>query len=491
MNFEYDKTDLEHAEVMDRLACICRSNKSGFKEGETDRIDAIRELLKCTDYHEILLPHVQIWRKDLSSPIDVVVSSHVDTVNYITKCFSKLSEDGYYKGTYDNAGTNSAAVIAMLDGDIPANVIFAFTADEETGRCNGAKQTLEYVRNLGNDPLFIVLDVTYEGYDDGNIFTIENLSSGHKKSENMDFLNEAAKAALSLEPENIRTCTFVKMHKNAIPSIFPKEYLAKASGMFDEAFAYVGEHAKGFSLCLPCEGNMHGNCGVSVRQPSFEGYVNILESILYFFTKTHETLIDAKRIENATIITRLIDMLKEETEAEKSSKNKAASYGTYDELYGNYYYYDEPDQTSVYDDYYADYYGGFSEDDPLGEIIDELYEANGGYEAGQKQLYIDDMMEFIPYHVFESYDTTTIYDLLGKMFDSAHGIDIESLSLKDRMRYDEDGYEYDCSFFPDEESENEVHCKTGVTPVTWKDELGHDRDYDIREDFDDDYDDYD
>lgn len=464
MNFEYDDADRGHSHIMELLAVQCRSNKYGFKEGKTQRIDAIRQILQNSGYHEVLLPGAQIWRKDFSSPIDVIVSSHVDTVDSITSCSSSLSPEGYYRGTYDNAGTNSAAVIAMLEGDIPENVVFSFTSDEETGRCNGAKQTLEYARNLGNEPICIALDVTYEGYDDGNIFSVENLSSGHKKNEDQDFLNKVANAALALESEGIRTCTFVKLHKNAVPDAFPKEYVAKGTGWFDEAEAYSNEHAKSFSLCLPCEGNMHGNSGVKVRQPEFEGYINALESVIYSLTNTHEQLIEAKRMENATLSSRLIEMLKKEEEQEKergSYKNYSgyssrmaserfwdeydddeADYRAYNASYG---VYDSDSYSSLYD---PGMYPSF--DDYIGAVIDDIYDFACGYEPDEVDLFVEDISENVPTDVIEYYGgIDNFQSFVREMFETEFMNDEEMEeseeyeNSRNSLKYDEDGFEYD------------------------------------------------
>lgn len=451
MEFEYDEIDRKHSHIMELLAVQCRSNKFGFKEGQTQRIDAIRNILKDSEYHEVLLPGVQIWRKDFSSPIDVLVSSHVDVVNSISSCSSSLSENGYYKGTYDNAGTNSAAVISMLEGDIPANVVFAFSSDEETGRCNGARQVLEYARNLGNDPVCIALDVTYEGYDDGCIFTVENLTSGHKKDEDKEFLNEVANAALALESDGARTCSFVKLHKNAIPEAFPKEYVSKETGWFDEAQAYAEEHAKTFSLCLPCEGSMHSNSGVKVRQPEFEGYVNALESVIYSLTNSHEQLIEAKRMENSTLHSKIAGMIEEEEEQRKANKSKYSYYSRYDyddeEDYRAYNasfgIYDEDYDPSTYC-YDPGMYPTF--DDYLNSVIDDMCECAYGYEVNEVDIFVDDMSENAPRDIIEYFGGEDNFrNFVRNMFESEFMSEVDYEEEIDDLRYDEDGYEYDDS----------------------------------------------
>lgn len=488
MEFLYSEKEKKHSKIMEKLAVTNRSNKEGFKEGLTFRIDAIRDILLDSGYHEVLLPHTQIWRKDFSTPIDVVVSSHSDVVSSISSCSSSLSNSGYYKGTYDNAGTNAAAVIAMLEGDIAPNVAFAFTADEETGRCNGARQTLEYFRNTGNEPVCIALDVTYEGYDNGEIFTVENLSSGHKKHEDKDFINKIGEYALRMEPEGMKTCTFVRLHKDAIPEAFPKSYIAKDSGWFDEAQFYAKQNAKTFSLCLPCDGNMHGNSGVKVRQPEFEGYVNALKSMVYSLSKDNENLIDGLKEENK-LFKETLNKLVEEEEAKAAEERKARqqSYGKDGYLsylskpysYGSYGYKPYSYGSSGYSDYKEidDYNRSFdspysygsrydmeesetffdpeifnSFEDYIDSVIDEVYEMASYYDPTDKFVFVRDAISYLPRDFKEWLGTEeNLTRFLVQMFEENFEeeqeieVDDEEIFEEDSLRRDSDGYEYEKS----------------------------------------------
>lgn len=466
MNFEYNEKELLHSNILEKVTVECRSNKFGFKEGKTDKLDNIREILQNSGYHEILLSNAQIWRRDFSSPIDVVVSSHSDVVDSITKCSSRLSEEGYYSGTYDNAGTNAAAVIAMLEGDLPSNIVFAFTADEETGRCNGAMQVLEYVRNLGNDPTFIALDVTYEGYEDGLIFTVENLSSGHKKNEDMNFLNQVGNAAMALENGNLRTCSFVRLHKEAIPEVFPKEYISKDSGWFDEGQAYAKEHARAFSLCLPCEGNMHGNSGVRVRQPEFEGYVNALEAISYSLVNENLQYVENKKNENAILCEKLLEMVKEEEQKrleEQASRKSYSSYSGYNRYAwrgmsdeeADYYSYNS--SYGVYDNADEYFIGGSysladfpSYDDYISAVVDDIYDAAYSYDIDEENVtsFIEELIDYTSLEVIEYFGGEDKYShLLCNLIETEFGYKANEDEIEIRrdrsLRYDEDGYEYD------------------------------------------------
>lgn len=448
MNYEYDRIDINHAEILEKVAVMNRSGKNGFREGKTDRLDAIRELLKDSGYREILLPHTQIWRKNMDAPIDLIVSSHADVVDSISKCFSRLTDDGYLKGTYDNAGTNAAAVIAMLEGNIPDNVIFAFTADEETGRCNGAKQTLEYANLQGYEPICMALDVTWEGYDDGNLFSVENLSSGHKKNEDVSFLNRVAQAAMNMEPgNNIRTFSMVRVNKDTKPTNIPSEYIAKDTGMFDEAFAYIREHARAFSLCLPCNGSMHGNYGVTVRQAGFEGYINALKAMCYQLSLSEERnmadrIPESIRIENNALSERVYNLILKEMEEEKRRRaNYRSSYPVYGTGYsdaGGYYGCSEDDWYDCYDP-----------DDPIVWIMDTLYEGCVDYGDEEKDGYIETAMEYIrgmqdddgKNPILDKYDDDALISLLSSIFDECHGME-EDIDEEEYTKEDEsDGFD--------------------------------------------------
>ena len=302
----YDKIDRQHAEILEKCACMCRSNKHGFTV--TDRLEAIRELLEGSGYKEIFLGTTSMWFKEGFNKKEdtILISSHADTVDTISKCYSRLSEEGYYSGTYDNAGTNAAAVIAMLEGNFPPNVVFAFNSEEESGKMKGAKDCVSYLTSIGiSKPTCIALDVTYEGHDEGLLASIENCS------KDPNFLSMVAKSALSCEPQD-QSFIFVKKSNKALPEELPKEFISPSTGMCDEAFIYADLGMNTFSFCLPCEGNMHSDSGLRVRQPAFEGYVTSLETMIYAMTKTHPDLITAKIIEKQALLDRNKELMKTE-----------------------------------------------------------------------------------------------------------------------------------------------------------------------------------
>lgn len=473
----------KHKEVMEALAKVCRSDKRGFVEGKTDKIDAIRDLMRDSGYHEILLPNAQIWRKDFSSPIDVIVSSHADVVNSITKCSSKLKEkeEGlYYSGTYDNAGTNAALVISALEGNLPDNTLIAFTADEETGHCNGARQVLEYARNSGYDPVCIALDVTYEGFDEGYLFTVENASSGHKKEEDMSFLNDLANTMIAVDPEDNQGCCFVKLSKNGIPDEMDRKYLAKGSSWLDEAQIYGREHAKTFSLCLPCDGEMHANSGVDVKQPAFEGYVNALEYMIYAMSKDAnlQQVLEEKKAENSILLGKAKEMAKKEEEASKAKYTSAYSsynggllseddyydYLAYNSSYGvknydNTNYNLECHHNPISDrDYVESWYDEevfptFKSyvDSVIEDIVEVVYE----YSPEEREYFVEEAICYMPDDVIEWFgDMDRAVAVVEDIFDSVYGKeepdkeegysfdddDFSESKTIDDSEYDEDDY---------------------------------------------------
>lgn len=520
MNFSYTDKELRHKQIMEALAKPCRSNKKGFIEGETQKLDAIRELLTDSGYHEILLNNSQIWRKDLSAPIDVVISSHADIVKQITKCSSVLSDNGYYKGTYDNAGPASALVAAMLERNLPDNILIAFTADEETGRCNGAKQVLEYARNSGNEPICIALDVTYEGYDNGHLFTVENLSSGHKKNEDFEFLNNVGNAILSMDTDK-QSCTFVRLNKHAIPEVIDTtKYMAKDSGDLDEAYIYVYEHARAFSLCLPCDGEMHGNSGVYVRQPEFEGYINAIEGIISMMSKdvNKDAVVARVKEENTPLIEKCLELVAEEKALEEERRQKLAesrkgwytpaSYGYCGTVPREYSgemsedeYYDYMAYNSSFGIEYADMiesppsyyepevYGSFKNyvDSVIEEIADVIFEYDYGDDESRED-FVAESMSYIPEDVVDYYGGSYhMVQVLNAMYNSAFGIegdeklgeydeDVEEEAYCSDCSHDSDGYEYESSLFDllkDDSYDEEKHA-TEIELADNFDEFGED-----------------
>ena len=61
----------------------------------------------------------------------------------------------------------------MKEQDFPNNVVFAFSGEEETGRMLGAKNVAKLLYPE-HRLICIALDVTYEGFDNNSLYTVEN-----------------------------------------------------------------------------------------------------------------------------------------------------------------------------------------------------------------------------------------------------------------------------------------------------------------------------
>ena len=285
MPYELSDLDKQHAMIIEQVASMCRSNQNNFVV--EDRLNIISDLLSSTSYHEIV--HGNLCRMYSKVPIEqipdacILVSTHVDTVNSIQSCHSSLNEEtGIYTGTYDNAGTNAAAVIIMREENLPNNVVFAFTGDEETGACKGAREAAATLIQAGKHPFCIALDVTYEGFYNNYLISVENLVPAANAFEERSALKKIGKLLMSLEPDDTQTFQLIKKGPNHVPKNLPKEYVAPSCGMVDEAFAYANMGCPTMSLCVPCgNGGMHSQSGVKIKAPVMEGYILSLSSILY------------------------------------------------------------------------------------------------------------------------------------------------------------------------------------------------------------------
>lgn len=254
-----------------------RSNKRGFYE--TDKLDAIEEIISSSDspYHIVhKSKHCTIYGKTepRRGMNPVLVSSHSDIVSGITTPYSEL-ENGFYHGTYDNLGTNAAIATLMLNNNaLPKEIYFAFTDEEETGKCYGATECVKLLKGFtGNDPLCVALDVTDEGYFDNCLSSVEGLSG------NEQIQNKIKDIMFMVEPEDIQTfCVSKAKQKDNSP--FPNNYISAQYTVFDESKHYANLHHNTLSFCLPTCGNMHGNSGLHVKEPVFLGYCLSLEALL-------------------------------------------------------------------------------------------------------------------------------------------------------------------------------------------------------------------
>ena len=260
-------------ELLEKLSVTNRDNGKKFKD--TQRLDVITELLWDSDYRRINPQGLfHLYSKQPLSKLKgksvVVVSSHIDCEENITKCFSKEEDNETMRGTYDNLGTNAAIIYNMLSKNLPANILVAFTGDEEQG-LRGATKLIKYLRkNEISVSCVVVLDVTEMGWKQKADFTIENNFWNNQIGRNVVELAEKSGYSWQFSPSYL----------DSIPQYIPENRLIETEAERDESWEYDEVDQRCFSLCLPIKGNMHSNKGVRARKKSLEAYVDILEKIV-------------------------------------------------------------------------------------------------------------------------------------------------------------------------------------------------------------------
>ena len=266
---------MELMDILERIMVPNRDNKEEFTE--PGRLEVITTLLWQSRYRRVNpqgLFHLYAARplSEMAREKIVLVSSHVDVVPEMVSCFTRREQDGLIRGTYDNAITNACLVKVMLEGNLPDNVLLAFTGDEERG-CRGAKRSLKYLREKGLEPsCCIALDVTEENW--GGTFTVENLFIKEELERVLyDFL--APQEGFCIVPsEDARYLRQL--------SCFPQGFEDAGE---DEAVAYAKKGAQSFSLCLPIQGVMHSSIGVLAVEKGVEDYTSVLERLLLLLAR--------------------------------------------------------------------------------------------------------------------------------------------------------------------------------------------------------------
>ena len=293
------------------LQKMCRSDDKGFTI--TDRLDVIKEVATRTGKYTLnQMPFAHVYTRsdvDLSGRDDIIlISSHVDTVPSIDECFCEKAKaltlsgtSEFLRGTFDNTATNAALLSAMMYGALPENVVIAFTGDEETGRCNGAKDALIC---LGKQNIFpcaaFALDVTYMGktHSHGNdktytCITFEN-NFGLTEDLMKSWLNAPDKDFLiQVEPKG------AKDTKKALVG-FDRKNISVEPAWFDEgAFYKKAKIPFGGSICLPVYSSgqkysMHSPYGVYMFPDVYERYI---ENLTHVVKETALTLAKVREAE--------------------------------------------------------------------------------------------------------------------------------------------------------------------------------------------------
>lgn len=161
------------ADLLQQLA-TADSKDDGKQFLVTDRREILRRLLAgsaCRLLAEgrlfLLYGQQPVAHRDI-----VLVSSHIDCV--YRRCWCEEQADSF-RGTFDNALTNAAVLHNLLEARFDAQVVVAFTGDEEKDS-GGCHELVEYLCTQTGCRVraVIVTDVTNEGWTAGSDFTLEN-----------------------------------------------------------------------------------------------------------------------------------------------------------------------------------------------------------------------------------------------------------------------------------------------------------------------------
>ena len=258
--------------ILDQVMRICRDNGRQFTD--TGRLDEIQRLLWNTRYRRINpqgLFHLYATRPpdQIEGPV-ILVTSHVDCEEGISRCFCEAAGEGLLRGTFDNAATNAAILSLMLERSLPDSILVAFTGDEEASS-RGITETVRFLRGRHIDIDYaVVLDVTDMGWDEHAGFTVENnfwdASLGKKVIERVGRLNAEWR--------------FVPEDPEDIPPYVPPERVIPCEAEPDESWQLDELEVPCFSLCLPVCGEMHCDIGVLAGRESFAVYRKALGAIL-------------------------------------------------------------------------------------------------------------------------------------------------------------------------------------------------------------------
>lgn len=258
-------------EILENLSVINRDNGVIFTN--TNRLDNISKILENSSYKKInTMGLFHLYAKKSVRDLDdvVLISSHVDCEDCITKCFTSEVNDKLLKGTYDNSITNAVVVYLMIKGLLPDNVIVSFTGDEEVSSI-GARQTVHFIDDNDLDvSAAVVLDVTDVGWKSELDLTLENA-----------FLEPYQERKIVNAVKSVSDkWVFVPGEIGEIPYCVDKKHLMLKNNEQDESIDYNEQEIDCFSFCIPSDGEMHDNSGIYVRKRSLELYVKALEKIV-------------------------------------------------------------------------------------------------------------------------------------------------------------------------------------------------------------------
>lgn len=265
------KQNITLFEILEKVCVPCHDDGKEFTE--TARLDAIEELLCGSSYKPVKKDSIfHVYGKtDLLSNSDnaLIVSCHVDCNKEITKCTSYTGDDTYIHGTYDNAAGVAACIYAMLDGNLPDNVYFAFVGDGT----NINRSVYKLTSYLNESKIYyrvIVTDVAESGWDRGDDFLIDKNDCG-------DFFCRKAVDSISTD---FVDWGYFELEHDKIPSYVPKHKVLVECNPINDPVHYNVNDVECLCLCLPCEKDSDSEYEVYIRKNSFRIFTTALINIL-------------------------------------------------------------------------------------------------------------------------------------------------------------------------------------------------------------------
>ena len=252
LNLKFDTSKEKEAfSLLKQITCDCKDDGNTFIV--TDRIQVLKKYLQGTDYQLLAQQGIFLLygKKSLIAGDTVIlVSSHIDCV--FQQCFCE-EEAAYYRGTFDNSFTNAALLYEMKHGNLPDNVVVAFTGDEEKDSAGAVAVNVFLTKVECTIRFALVLDVTNAGWENQHLFAIENdlgidLMTAHHLVE------------------------WLKPYRGHY------EFLHFAEP--DETWDYADYGIPCMTLSAPVSGNMHSEDGVRLRKETFPIYRTVLSMLL-------------------------------------------------------------------------------------------------------------------------------------------------------------------------------------------------------------------
>lgn len=265
-------------------------NRVNKIEEEIKKSDTKYKWIKGKNYYRL---YAQDSLKNISKEFSrvILVSSHADNLQNVSSYEENLTH-GFINGCFDNASTNAVCVYLMENTELPKNVLFVFTSDEECD-CEGAEHVASKIEKQfgkGNADV-IVLDVTY-GFQNGVDFTIEN-DFIRNNDEGKSFISKICDIAnnsgyswnflYSDEGNEDDNDGYIRSKKiRDLMGEGCKKYI-EVDGE-DETSKYDEFEMNTFSLCLPCsaenENQMHCEEGFEISIDTVCNYLDFLRQII-------------------------------------------------------------------------------------------------------------------------------------------------------------------------------------------------------------------